>query len=218
MADPVAVQTQPLDRDQLNKLAGGDFRSMKFLENLGADVSETLPDAAQASMAAAEAAQQDAADAQTAAGVAQVAADAAQSSADDAQADASSALTQITTFSAIPFVVLSASSDLTNERTLTQGSNITINDGGAGAPVTVALAQNPAIEDGQGNVAIEVSDDGVNAQIGIFGAPPTLQPNAAIAPAAFVAGAGAAVNDASTFDGYTLGQVVAALRALGILA
>jgi len=40
----------------------------------------------------------------------------------------------------------------------------------------------------------------------------------AIVAAAFVVGAGTAVNDASTFGGYTLGKVVAALKAQGLLA
>ena len=49
-------------------------------------------------------------------------------------------------------------------------------------------------------------------------AAPIAQPTTAFAAATFVAGAGTAVNDASTFDGYTLKQVVKALRSLGILA
>ena len=39
----------------------------------------------------------------------------------------------------------------------------------------------------------------------------------AFSAATFVANAGTAVNDASTFDGYTIRQVVAALRGLGLL-
>ena len=40
---------------------------------------------------------------------------------------------------------------------------------------------------------------------------------AAIVPAAFVANVGTAVNTASTFGGYTIGQIVAALRQTGTL-
>lgn len=43
------------------------------------------------------------------------------------------------------------------------------------------------------------------------------QETTGVGAATFVAGAGTAVNDASTFDGYTLKQVVKALRNLGIL-
>ena len=39
----------------------------------------------------------------------------------------------------------------------------------------------------------------------------------AIAPATFVANAGTAVNQNSTFDGYTIGQIVAALKQTGTL-
>jgi len=53
--------------------------------------------------------------------------------------------------------------------------------------------------------------------LAFFGAAPIVQPTTAGAAAAFVAGAGTAVNDASTFDGYTLRQVVRALRNLGLL-
>jgi len=57
------------------------------------------------------------------------------------------------------------------------------------------------------------------SQKGAFwGATPVVQPTTAFASATFVASAGTAVNDASTFDGYTLKQVVAALRAEGLLA
>lgn len=55
-------------------------------------------------------------------------------------------------------------------------------------------------------------------QIGLFAATPIAQPTTAGAAATFVVGAGTAVNDASTFDGYTLKQVVKALRNLGALA
>lgn len=47
---------------------------------------------------------------------------------------------------------------------------------------------------------------------------PIVQPTTAVAAATFVANAGTAVNDASTFDGYTLKQVVKALRNEGLLA
>jgi hypothetical protein len=44
------------------------------------------------------------------------------------------------------------------------------------------------------------------------------QETTGVAAATFAANTGTAVNDASTFDGYTLNQIVKALRNLGILA
>jgi hypothetical protein len=55
-------------------------------------------------------------------------------------------------------------------------------------------------------------------KLAFWGKAPIQQPTTAQAPAAFVANTGTAINDASTFDGYTVKQVVAALRAVGILA
>jgi len=54
--------------------------------------------------------------------------------------------------------------------------------------------------------------------IGFWNATAIVQPTTAVAAATFVANAGTAVNDASTFDGYTLGKVVKALRNMGLLA
>lgn len=54
-------------------------------------------------------------------------------------------------------------------------------------------------------------------KLGFFGTTSVAQPTTAVAAATFVAGAGTAVNDASTFDGYTIKQVVKALRNLGLL-
>ena len=55
-------------------------------------------------------------------------------------------------------------------------------------------------------------------KLGFWSATPIVQPTTAVAEAAFVASAGTAVNDASTFDGYTIKQVVKALRNEGLLA
>jgi hypothetical protein len=55
-------------------------------------------------------------------------------------------------------------------------------------------------------------------KLGFFGATAIVQPTTGHAAAAFTANTGTAVNDASTFDGYTIRQVVKALRDLGFLA
>lgn len=55
-------------------------------------------------------------------------------------------------------------------------------------------------------------------KLGLWNATPIVQPTTGVAAATFVANSGTAVNDASTFDGYTLGQIVKALRNIGALA
>lgn len=55
-------------------------------------------------------------------------------------------------------------------------------------------------------------------KIGIWNATPIVQPTTAIAAATFVANTSAIANDSATFDGYTIGQVVKALRNFGLLA
>lgn len=55
-------------------------------------------------------------------------------------------------------------------------------------------------------------------KLSFWNATPIVQPTTAVAGATFTVSAGTAVNDASTFDGYTIKQVVKALRNTGILA
>jgi hypothetical protein len=55
-------------------------------------------------------------------------------------------------------------------------------------------------------------------KLALWGKTPIVQPTTAVAAAAFVVGAGTAVNDASTFGGYTIKQVVQALQNVGVLA
>lgn len=55
-------------------------------------------------------------------------------------------------------------------------------------------------------------------KLSFWNATPIVQPTTAYSASAFTANAGTAVNDASTFDGYTLKQVVSALRGMGLLA
>ena len=55
-------------------------------------------------------------------------------------------------------------------------------------------------------------------KLGVWNATPIVQPTTGVAAATFTANSGTAVNDASTFDGYTIGQVVKALRNIGWLA
>lgn len=55
-------------------------------------------------------------------------------------------------------------------------------------------------------------------KLALWNAAPIVQPTTAVTAATFVANTSGIVNDSATFDGYTIGQVVKALRNLGALA
>ena len=55
-------------------------------------------------------------------------------------------------------------------------------------------------------------------KIGVWNATPIVQPTTAIAAATFVTNTSLIANDTATWDGYTIGQVVKALRNTGLLA
>lgn len=59
---------------------------------------------------------------------------------------------------------------------------------------------------------------GTTQKIGFWNNTPIIRPTTTVAAATFVANTGTAVNDASTFDGYTIKQVVKALRNIGLIA
>ena len=65
---------------------------------------------------------------------------------------------------------------------------------------------------------LEATDNAVAAQLGFFGVTPVVRPTTATPTVARVAvGSGNAVDDNDTFGGYTIGQIVNALKAVGIL-
>jgi len=55
-------------------------------------------------------------------------------------------------------------------------------------------------------------------KLAVWNAAPIVQPTTAIAAATFVANTSGIANDTATWDGYTIGQVVKALRNIGLLA
>ena len=55
-------------------------------------------------------------------------------------------------------------------------------------------------------------------KLGFWDKTPVVQPTTGISGATFVANSGGSIHPSSTFDGYTIAQVVAALRQIGILA
>jgi hypothetical protein len=54
-------------------------------------------------------------------------------------------------------------------------------------------------------------------KLGFFGVTPIIQPSTGGASATLVSGGGTGLTSTDTFDGYTLAQVVRALRNLGVL-
>ena len=55
-------------------------------------------------------------------------------------------------------------------------------------------------------------------KLGLWNATPIVQPTTAVTAATFVANTSGIVDDSATFDGYTIGQIVKALRNIGALA
>lgn len=55
-------------------------------------------------------------------------------------------------------------------------------------------------------------------KLGFWNATPIVQPTTAVAAATFVANTSGILDDSATFDGYTIGQIVKALRNIGALA
>lgn len=66
--------------------------------------------------------------------------------------------------------------------------------------------------------AITVTATLTGTTAGFFGATPVAQPTTSVSAAAFVANTSGISDDTATYGGYTMGQVVAALKALGLLA
>ena len=83
------------------------------------------------------------------------------------------------------------------------GSGATNNGSGGGVKITKA----------SGDVLVQVNDAG----LGFFTSNGADQPTTAISAASFVANSGTAINNTSTFNGYTIGQIVSALQTLGLL-
>jgi hypothetical protein len=94
---------------------------------------------------------------------------------------------------------------------LNTGINARVHVKGAGATSgTTALL----VENNSGQDILQCRDD--NA-IAFYGGVPVVQATTGVAAAVFVANTSGIADDTATFDGYTLGQVVTALRAMGIL-
>lgn len=106
------------------------------------------------------------------------------------------------------------------------GSSIT--NRGTGAPIGLSLnvyngTTNTAIQIVNGDIEFNTTTGtkigmATNQKIGFWNATPIVQPTTAIAAATLTGGGGATITDTDTFDGYTLKQIVKALRNSGLLA
>lgn len=126
MADRPQVLTQLVSRDKLAAV----FKSqemIKAFENLTRDVSTTLPDASAGNSSAIE--------------TAQATANAAAALATTANGNAATAQAGVAALNAVPFVTISVSPTVANERALAISSDLTLVDGGAGGSVTLGLNQ-----------------------------------------------------------------------------
>jgi len=83
------------------------------------------------------------------------------------------------------------------------------------APISGARYVNYAIFTNSGDVRLMASG---TDKMGLWGATPVVQPTTSGGAATFVTNTSLIANDTATFDGYTIGQVVKALRNIGILA
>jgi hypothetical protein len=80
--------------------------------------------------------------------------------------------------------------------------------------LTIADAINIILNTGTGTKI----GTGTNQKLSFWNAPPVIQPTTAIAAATFAANTSGIADDSATWDSYTIGQIVAALRQVGILA
>lgn len=95
------------------------------------------------------------------------------------------------------------------------GGNVTIRAGAGGTGAAASLLR---LRNESNSIGLTITgNSGTGLQMSIFGAAAITRPTTAIAAATFVAGAGVAIQDVSTFDGYTLAQIAKALRNFGLL-
>ncbi len=81
---------------------------------------------------------------------------------------------------------------------------------GSTSGTTTLLATNAI-----GSPVIEAKDD---TSLGLYGVTPVVQATGAITALAFVANTSGIADDTATYGGYTIGQIAAALKSIGILA
>ena len=82
------------------------------------------------------------------------------------------------------------------------------------AGITIADAKNIVLNTTTGTKI----GTATSQKLGLWNVTPVVQPTTGVAAAAFVANTSGIVDDSATFGGYTIGQIVAALKSIGALA
>ena len=109
-------------------------------------------------------------------------------------------------------------------RTAGNGGEIRINNASGAAGLTLNGIYSNAITFGDGrNMAFNTATgtrigEATNQKFAFWNATPIVQPTTAVAAATLVGGGGTTITATDTFDGYTLQQIVKALRNTGLLA
>jgi len=109
----------------------------------------------------------------------------------------------------------SAANVLTTDDSLTVGTNLTVTGTTAlNGTLTMGDADNIILNTTTGSKIATATTQ----KLAFWNATPIVQPTTAVTAATFAANTSAIVDDTATFDGYTIGQVVKALRSAGLLA
>ena len=87
----------------------------------------------------------------------------------------------------------------------------------AGAKNGTGVSGSVALKTASNLSGVEVTDTAGATKVGFWGVTPVVRATTAIAGSAIVGGVGTTVKEDTTFDGYTLAKVVAALKTAGIL-
>jgi hypothetical protein len=91
---------------------------------------------------------------------------------------------------------------------------ISTGTGASGVRIKGYAAGASGTSDNSTSTVVEV----LGNKLGLFAATPVVQPTTGITAATFTANTSGIADDTATWDGYTIGQIVAALRSLGALA
>ena len=133
--------------------------------------------------------------------------------------------TNAITFTAASAEIIPGATSLLFRNNADNATNLSITDAGVvtiRAGLTLVTTAPLTFGEG-GNIAAGTTTGtkiGTDAaqKLGVWNAAPIVQPTTGVAAATFVANTSLIANDTATFDGYTLGQVVKALRNIGLLA